>query len=100
MRTDPTLSTDFPPDGVIPDWREWLSTENEEQATTLRRQTSTGRRSGTDSFVASLEVKLQRVLKPQKRGPKHATHALGQGELFECIELKKVSITSYNIIIK
>ena len=81
-KLDSTLSPDFPPDGVVGDWGEWLSTENETHASDLRRQTSTGRPCGSEAFVMRLETELQRVLRPQKRGPKTATVGAGQGELF------------------
>ena len=82
MRVDVNVSSDFPTDGVIPDWREWLSTEDQTQTNNLRRQTSTGRPCGALSVVDQLEARLGRVLRPQKRGPKAVNVVAGQGDLF------------------
>jgi len=82
LRLDPLLTREFPPPGVIDDWRGWLATESEEQTEPLRRHTFTGRPCGSESFVARLEARLQRVLRPQKRGPRPTAPVAGQGEFF------------------
>ncbi len=68
---DPVLSSDFPPAGVIADWRQWLCEEEEQEAVdAVRQQTHTGRPCGQTAFTDQLEKLLSRVLHPQKRGPK------------------------------
>jgi len=68
---DALLSVNRPYPGPVPDWGQWLSeTEQEEATSRLRRCTKTGRPCGGPAFVASLEETLGRSLRPLKRGPK------------------------------
>jgi len=68
-RTDPLLSPIQMP-WPVPDWTDYLRTEDERMVEAIRRQTMTGRPSGSDSFVARLEGLIGRILHPQKRGRK------------------------------
>lgn len=71
LRHDALLSDDFPPPGVVDDWKQWLAdAEDEETVTRLRGHTHTGRPCGSPTFVDQLENILQRVLRPNKRGRK------------------------------
>ncbi len=68
---DPLLSKEFPPPGVIEDWAQWLRVEDDPDAVDrIRRQTRTGRPCGGSRFVAQLEHRLGRLLRPAKRGRK------------------------------
>jgi hypothetical protein len=64
LRSDPLLAADFPPRGVVADWRAWLGTEEAAQIEFLRRQTRTGRPCGSHAFLAGLEHILKRALGP------------------------------------
>jgi len=71
LRHDALLSDDFPPPGVINDWKQWLSGgEDEEAVDRIRAHTHTGRPCGSPTFVDQLENLLQRALRPNKRGRK------------------------------
>jgi putative transposase len=81
LRTDPLLSKEYPPPGVIVDWAEWLRVEEDPDAVDrIRRQTSTGRPCGGSRFVVQLENLLGRLLRPAKRGrkPKRADGSGGE----------------------
>ena len=66
---DSILSDDFPLLKEIPNWREYLSISDKEVLIQeLRRCTLTGRPSGSESFVKSIEAQLGRSLLPQPRG--------------------------------
>ena len=55
----------------IQDWTGYLAQPlSEAEHEHLRRHTQTGRPLGDDSFIDQLERRLQRPLRPQKRGPK------------------------------
>ena len=57
--------------GEIGDWERYLALEvDEEEAALMRRHERTGRPMGNASFIARLEKQLDRVLRPQKGGPK------------------------------
>lgn len=58
---------DFPPDGVIENWAEWLSEahEDDERDECTRRQTHTGRPCGSPGFLDQLEPLLGRPLRPK-----------------------------------
>ena len=76
LRPDGVLSKEFPPAGVIPDWRTWLrEAEDDDSVQRIRRYTKTGRPCGSTSFLDQLEHLLGRTLRPRKRGrkPKSAT---------------------------
>jgi putative transposase len=55
----------------VEDWREYLSSEQDNTDMELiRRHTRNGRPLGNRDFVESLEARTGRVLAPRKRGPK------------------------------
>ncbi|MCY3018395.1 MAG: transposase [Planctomycetota bacterium] len=70
LRADALLSADFPPAGVVADWREWLREEDPAQSEAVRKNTYTGRPCGSLSFVERLEGLLRRTLQLQKVGRK------------------------------
>ena len=52
-------------------WSQWLELPPDEKMTdTIRRNTCTGRPSGSEAFISQLENRLSRLLRPQKRGRK------------------------------
>ncbi len=56
---------------LVPDWAAYLAGGLEpETLEAIRRHTQSGRPLGSAHFVERLEVRLGRVLKPGKRGPK------------------------------
>jgi len=66
---DPIISNDLPLLQEIPDWRQYLSTPDEERMMQqIRSCTSTGRPAGSESFVMMIEELLGRALVPQPRG--------------------------------
>lgn len=69
-RTEGLLSKEFPPAGVVPDWSEWLRSEDPAQTEMIRGKTHTGRPCGAAAFVGHLEALLKRPLKLLKRGRK------------------------------
>ncbi len=69
MRTDPLLSPIQMP-WPVPDWADYLRTENERMVEAIRQRTMTGRPSGGDDFIARLEGLVGRLLRPQKPGPR------------------------------
>ena len=67
--SDDLLAPNRPFPGSVEDWSTWLAGElPEEEVETLRKNTSTGRPTGSDSFIADLEAQLVRTLHLQKRG--------------------------------
>ena len=69
--SDELLAPSRPFPGKIENWSDWLATEpRQEEIEALRKNTSTGRPTGSDAFVTRLEASLARVLRPQKRGRK------------------------------
>lgn len=80
LRHDPILCSQFPPQGVIEDWPEWLRVEGDPDALNqIRRQTHTGRPCGSTSFIEQLEGLVGRMLRPAKRGRK-VRQSLIQGQ--------------------
>lgn len=73
LRQDAVLSNEFPPPGVVPQWAEWLRSEEDADVQRLRTCTRVGRPCGHASFVARLESLLERVLTPKRRGRKPKT---------------------------
>ncbi len=70
LERNPLLDPERPFPGPIGDWAAWLRAGLEEQtAERLRRNTSTGRPTGSACFVQELEVRLGRRLRPLRRGP-------------------------------
>lgn len=65
------LSNDFPPSGVINDWKQWLSAPGDDAYMNIvRAHTHTGRPCGSPAFLDHLENLMQRTLRPHKRGRK------------------------------
>ena len=64
VRVDPMLDE-------IGDWKGYLALDiDEEEAALMRRHERTGRPMGSEQFITRLEEQLDRVLRPQRRGPK------------------------------
>ena len=56
---------------IVSDWGEYLQQPSSEMiAAEFHRHTGTGRPLGDDGFIDKLEQRLNRSLRPQKRGPK------------------------------
>lgn len=56
---------------LVPDWDQFLVGQDADQiADPLHRHTRTGRPLGSDDFITRIEVRVGRVLRPQKPGPK------------------------------
>jgi len=56
---------------MVGDWREFLSEAvTEQQGEEIRRHERTGRPLGDENFVVEIERALDRILRPQKPGPK------------------------------
>ena len=56
---------------LVPEWRAYLADGLDRPAINeIERHLSTGRPLGGDAFLARIEKKLKRALRPQKRGPK------------------------------
>ena len=69
LRTAPLLTDPVPPGEWPTDWSSWLGEEvPAEETNRIRRQTFLGRPLGTESFVADLEKRLGRRLRPLPRG--------------------------------
>lgn len=80
-RHDPLLADEFPPPGVVEDWKAWLAAPADDaSAKRLRTHTQTGRPCGASPFVEQLEHLLQRPLRPEKRGRKPGTKATNAGK--------------------
>lgn len=71
LKTDPLLTSEWPPTTMIGDWSAWLGgppdIEIERQ---IRKSTFTGRPCGSDEFMKHAEAVVGRLLTPQKPGPK------------------------------
>jgi putative transposase len=64
VRVEPLL-------GMAGDWRQFLADGIEDEKLVLvRRHERTGRPLGSDGFIENLEERLEKSLKPQKRGPR------------------------------
>lgn len=70
---DELLAPSRPFPGWVANWSEWLDHDLPRvQVEALRRNTSTGRPTGSDDFVARLESQLGRTLRARRRGRKGA----------------------------
>jgi putative transposase len=68
---DALLAGDRPFPGSVEDWSAWLRAGAEDSRfDEIRSNTSTGRPTGSEAFVRTLEDRLGRVLRPQRRGRK------------------------------
>lgn len=70
QRVDGLLDRRFPSAGSVDDWASWLLDEHDDYVERLRRNTHVGRPCGSARFIRRLERRLQRPLRPQKRGRK------------------------------
>jgi putative transposase len=69
LREDSLLSADFPPQGAIEDWADWLRTEeNAEVVDSIRGKSKTGRPCGETVFLEAIEKRLGRTIRPKKAG--------------------------------
>ncbi|MCW8129162.1 MAG: transposase [Planctomycetota bacterium] len=80
---DALLSGDFPPSGVIMNWRAWLQSQPGEDERRVRNCTKTGRPCGSAAFVDELEQTLSRPLHPLRPGPKVHLEDPGTGSLWK-----------------
>jgi len=70
LRDDSLLDAERPFPGPIGDWGRWLATGlSDVELALIRLNTSTGRPTGSQFFVESIEEKVSRRLTPRKRGP-------------------------------
>lgn len=75
------LSPKSPFPGGVTDWPGFLASELEPEALeTIRKNTATGRPTGSEAFVRSLEVRLGRRLRPSKPGRPPAASNQTTGE--------------------
>ena len=58
---------------LVDDWNTFLSLSSSEELDLMQRHERSGRPLGASAFVDGLEVKLGRVLRPMKPGPKKKT---------------------------
>jgi putative transposase len=87
LTSDPLLSPSRPFPGAVENWSEWLSRPGDEKMIdSIRRNTCTGRPSGSDNFIDDLESRLERLLRPQKRGRKRKTADTAADDLFELVK--------------
>ena len=70
LRFNPILAPTRPFPGVMERWSEWLRDDYEDAGDieALRRNSRTGRPTGSAAFVAGLELVLQRTLSKGKKG--------------------------------
>jgi putative transposase len=74
---DPLLSDTSPFPGWVEDWSAWINQRLDDQsAELLRRNTATGRPTGSTEFVRLLEQQLQRELTAARRGRPRKVAAL------------------------
>lgn len=59
---------------MVGDWKTFLTGANEDLLNDIRKHERNGRPLGSEEFVESLEVDLNRTLKPEKPGPKGKTN--------------------------
>ena len=70
---DPLLTSPYPfsDPTAIEDWGAWLADElSSNLVEMIRRNTMTGRPTGSEEFIKSLEARTNRNLTPAKRGRK------------------------------
>lgn len=71
LDSDSLVDNGGPFHGRIENWREWVNhTIAESHLVAIRLATQTGRPSGSEDFVRRFEERLNRLLQPQKPGPK------------------------------
>jgi len=61
---------------LVPDWHSFLMLTPEHEVDLLHRHESTGRPLGKDAFIDQLEIAANRILRPQKPGPKKNSESL------------------------
>jgi putative transposase len=56
---------------IVSDWQDFISNDvSNEDLTLLRKHSRTCRPLGSEEFISHLEIKLNRILRPKKPGPK------------------------------
>jgi len=55
---------------LVPDWRSFLTLTPQDEVDMIHRHERTGRPLGEEGFIEKLEIALDRILRPQKPGPK------------------------------
>ena len=70
---DDILVTVAPLLEMVGDWKQFLSDADDEDSDKIRSHERTGRALGGDAFLETLELSLQRIVKPQKAGRKKVT---------------------------
>jgi putative transposase len=70
LKTDPILSSGFPPVGAVADWRALLASDDAVQRDQIQRNTRTGRPCGSEDFLIALGKRLALNLVPRKAGCK------------------------------
>jgi len=69
LKRDPLLSPDFPPPGLIIDWRKWLGTGlTQVELEQIRNATHKGIPCASEALLRQLEISLGVPLLPRKRG--------------------------------
>ena len=69
LRDDPLLSTNFPPQGFITNWKEWLKVEpTQEERRAICRHTVSGKPYVTPEYLPQLEAITGRRLTAGRRG--------------------------------
>lgn len=63
VKVEPLLS-------MVGNWRDFLTLSSEDEMTTFHKHERSGRPLGQEAFVDHIETLLERVLRPQKPGPK------------------------------
>ncbi|MBI1785299.1 hypothetical protein HYR69_09165 [Candidatus Sumerlaeota bacterium] len=80
MPDDQPRPTDRPFPVNVADRSAWLAEGlDDESADTIRANTSTGRPSGSEGFIETLEGVLGRTLRPRKTGRKPKEKSIGDG---------------------
>jgi putative transposase len=78
---DTLLSSFRPFPSMVGDWSRFLASGLEQETLQkLRENTSTGRPTGSEAFIAVLEARLGRTLACQRRGPKPREQLSQEGE--------------------
>jgi putative transposase len=83
LRDDILLSAEFPPEGVISDWSEWLRIDHsEEERRAIRNHLKTGLPLCSPQSLPELEAITGQNLHPQKRGRPRKNPSLTSNFLF------------------
>ena len=69
-KSDDDLAKVDPLLNMVPDWKSFLHLSSDDELDLLHRHERTGRPLGNNNFIETLEQALNRILRPQKPGPK------------------------------